>query len=351
VKGILLFARVPMNVAHLKPIYEALVEEVPFWGTVKPPKLEVGSRKSKVRDPRINTRLLSHEFPDVKWVSPWLASWLPLDIYLSPDIMLVGRRCRWKVHIFHGISFKGRAYTSKVLAYDRLFIIGPYMEERFIEKGILKEGDPRIARVGMPKVDPLVDGTWTREQPRAHLGLEGDAPVVLYAPTWGAGSSLEAMGNAVVQTVLNMGITLVVKLHDHTLRDPLWKARVGEWETLGVVVYRHPDIVPAMAASDLLISDLSSVANEYLLLDRPLIYLQAPDYRRRYVDTIDLKTWGFAAGPLVRDKEGLKMALQEALDHPRAYSDVRREMAAHLFYNPGHATRKAVDVIRELLDG
>jgi len=140
-KGILLFARVPMNVVCLKPIYEALKGETPFWGTVKPPK---GTKGGNLFAP-LGLR--------VKTVASWLAPWLPLDIYLSPDIMVVGKLCRWKIHTFHGVSFKGRAYTSKILAYDRLFIIGPYMEERFIEKGILKKGDPRIVRVGMPKLD------------------------------------------------------------------------------------------------------------------------------------------------------------------------------------------------------
>ncbi len=337
-KGILLFARVPMNVVYLKPIYEALKGEIPFWGTVKPPKGEKGGD------------LFTSLGLKVKGIPPWLASRMPLDVYLSPDIMLVGKRCRWKIHTFHGISFKGRAYTFKVLAYDRLFIIGPYMEERFIEKGILKEGDPRIVRVGMPKLDPLINGTWTKEKARVYLGLKGDVPMVLYAPTWGAGSSLEAFGGAVVKEVLGLGLTLLIKLHDHTLRNPKWRKGIEAWERAGAVVYRDPDIVPAMAASHLLISDLSSVANEYLLLDRPVIYLAAPDYQRRYGDTIDLRTWGFAAGPLVEKQIHLKKALMEALDQPKAYSEVRQRMASHLFYNPGQATQKAVDVIRGLLD-
>jgi len=147
-KGVLLFARVPMNVVCIRPIYRALQGEIPFWGTVKPPR---GTRGGDLFSP-LGVK--------VKRVPLWVASRLPLDLYLSPDIMVVGKACRWKIHTFHGISFKGRAYTPKVLAYDRLLIIGPYMEERFIEKGILKGDDPRIARVGMPKLDSLVLRRW-----------------------------------------------------------------------------------------------------------------------------------------------------------------------------------------------
>jgi len=337
-RGILLFARVPMNVVCLRPLYRALEGEVPFYGTVKPPRGEEGG------DP------FSTLGVDVAKLPLFLARWFPLQVYLSADPMLVGKRCRAKVHTFHGVSFKGRAYTPKVLEYDRLFMVGPYMEERFVEKGILKKGDTRMCRVGMPKLDPLVDGTLTREVAREGLGLGGEDRVVLYAPSWGAGSSLEGFGEEVVRCCLASGLRLVVKLHDHTLRDPAWRERLKTWESVGVTIYRDPDVVPVMAASDLLVSDMSSVANEYLLLNRPLVTILPPNYRQRYAQTADLESWRATGSIVVEGVEELGGAIREALEHPEEGSEARLAMARRLFYNPGRATQRAVQVVRELLD-
>lgn len=337
-RGILLFARVPMNLVCVRSIYERLKDEVPFFGTVKPPK---GEARIEIFQP------LGFY---VKRVPLSLARWLPLQLYLSADPMLVGKRCKAKVHTFHGVSFKGRAYTPKLLDYTKLFIVGPYMEERFAAKGILSENDSRIARVGMPKLDPLVDGTWTMERAKAHLGFDPHQTVVLYAPTWGAGSSLQNFGEEVVRTCLDQGIRLVVKLHDHTLRDPTWSEKLREWECAGVMIYHDPDVVPAMAASDLLISDMSSVANEYLLLDRPLVTILPVSYRERYAETADVESWRNTGSIIVERVKALGAALLQGLAYPEEGSAERRAMANRLFYNPGRATQRGVEVIRELLD-
>ncbi len=337
-RGILLFARVPMNLVCVRPIYERLRDEVPFFGTVKPPKGE--SRREIFQPLGVS----------VKRVPVSLARWLPLQLYLSADPMLVGKRCRAKVHTFHGVSFKGRAYTPKLLDYTRLFIVGPYMEETFVAKGILSRSDSRIARVGMPKLDPLVDGTWTIEKAKAHLGFDPHQTVVLYAPTWGAGSSLPKFGEEVVRVCMDQGIRLVVKLHDHTLRDSSWSEKLMEWESAGVMIYRDPDVVPAMAASDLLVSDMSSVANEYLLLDRPLITILPPTYQERYAETADVESWRNTGSIIVEGVEALRPALLHGLAHPQENSAERRAMARRLFYNPGRATQRGVEVVRELLD-
>jgi hypothetical protein len=337
-RGILLFARVPMNVVCVRPIYQALREEVSFFSSLKPPK------DGATDDPFAILEVNAKRLPLV------LARWMPLQVYLSADPLLVGKRCRAKIHTFHGVSFKGRAYTPKVLDYDRLFIVGPYMEETFVAKGILKENDPRIARVGMPKLDPLVDGTWIQDRAKEHLGVSANEKLVLYAPTWGAGSSLEAFGEEVVRACLGQGLKLVVKLHDHTLRDSSWSARLKEWAEAGVVIYQDPDVVPAMAASDLLVSDMSSVANEYLLLDRPLITILPPDYEKRYADTADVDSWRSTGAVIVDHPDSLSSTIIYVLEHPQEGCDQRRSMAKRLFYNPGRATQKAVEVVRGLLD-
>ncbi len=336
-KKILVFARVPMNLVCLDSVYRRIKGDFSVWGSAKPEK---GSPQA----------LFKSCGWEVKYVPRWMAKWVRWDMYISSDIYLLGRRAKVKVHTFHGISFKGRAYTEKVLDYDRLFLIGPYMLKKFVEKGILKENDPRAVKVGMPKLDALIDGTWTREGAREYLGLDMDTPVVLYAPTWGVASSLELYGDVLVDAVRNLGAKLVVKLHDHSLKEAKFRRKLREWMKKGVYVYYGVDVVPAMAASDMLVSDFSSVANEYMLLNRPVVYLFVSDFAKRYAETADEKM--LFKGGLVVEKPSEKLledALRRSLDFPDEFAEERLWLRDLLFYNPGRATDAAVSCIKELL--
>ncbi len=326
-----------MNLVCLGSIYNKIKEDFSIWGAAKAKEY--------------NTKTLFKNCGwNIKYVPCWMAKWVKWDMYISSDIYLLGKRAKVKIHTFHGISFKGRAYTEKVLEFDKLFIIGPYMLRRFVEKGILKENDQRVVKVGMPKLDSLIDGTWTKEKARSYLGLEGDEPVILYAPTWGVASSLELYGDLLVDVVNNLGVKLIVKLHDHSLGEVKWQRKLHDWMAKGVYVYYGADIVPAMAASDMLVSDFSSVANEYLMLNRPIVYLFVPSFVKRYANTVD-KNMLFRGGLVVKKptKELLEDALRRSLNFLDEFAEERLYLRALLFYNPGKATDVAVSCIKELL--
>jgi len=92
------------------------------------------------------------------------------------------------------------------------------------------------------------------------------------------------------------------------------------------------------------------VANEFLLLDRPILFIDVPALFERYKDTIDLGGWGRRTGEVVTTYEELIQALRQALQSPQENSEIRREAAADIFYNPGRATRAAMAAIYRVLN-
>ncbi len=326
-----------MNLTCLTSVYLSIKNEFSVWVTTKAEGFS-------------SSQILKEAGWDARSIPRFLAKWIKWDMYISSDIYLAAKRAKVKVHTFHGVSFKGRAYTPKVLAYDKLFMIGPYMLKRFIELGILKENDPRILKVGMPKLDALVDGTWTKEKACNYLGIDASEFTVLYAPTWGAASSLDLYGDLVVDVVTGMGAKLMVKLHDHSLKEERWIRKCREWMRKGAYIFWKSDIVPAMAASDILISDFSSVANEYLILNRPLIYLFVPSFKERYKETVD-ENMLFKTGILIEKPEAklVEKAVSRCIDYPKEFEQERLNMRDILFYNPGRATKVAVNYIKELI--
>jgi len=287
-------------------------------------------------------------------VSHWVARWRRFDLFVSPDIAMPARRTRRRVQVFHGVSFKGKAYSAKIHRYNHVFLVGEYMRRRFIEKGLFKEDDRALHRIGMPKTDPLLDGSLDRTDALADLGLDSSRTTVIYAPTWRRESSLNVEGEAVIDALAGMGLNVLVKIHDHS-RDPQtnrrdWGAWLDAREDSRVRRVRDPDIVPFLNAADLLVTDASSVANEFTLLDRPILFMDAPDLLKVYAPTADLETWGRRIGTVVRGAANLRAAAARALSDPAAQSDVRRAAAADIFYNPGQATNAAVRTIYQILE-
>src|SRR5437762_12691248 len=107
---------------------------------------------------------------------------------------------------------------------------------------------------------------------------------VLYAPTWTRFSSLNAMGEDVVRGLVDAGYRVLVKLHENSLDRAFensggvdWVARLGPILARGDGHFiRSADASPWLVAADVLITDHSSIGFEYLLLDRPVIRIAAP---------------------------------------------------------------------------
>lgn len=259
-----------------------------------------------------------------------------------------------RIQIFHGVSFRNMAVRRDVLVYDRLFLTGPYMRRLFTERQMLRDRDPRLVNVGFPKLDRLVDGTLDRRAILRRLGFSGRRPVILYAPTGQKDNSLEHTGEAVLERLRATGkYDILVKLHDHP-RD-----RSTDWpKRLRPLLDRHTklatglDVVPYLHAADLLVTDASSVSNEYSLLDRPMVFLDVPQLlaaMQRKGVALDLDTWGRKGGVTARWPDEAVEAIQWSLAHPRHASRLRRAMARDLFYNPGRATDAAMQWVRERL--
>lgn len=265
------------------------------------------------------------------------------------------RSDRARVQLFHGLSFRNVAVRRDVLIYDHLFVTGPYMMRLFHRNKLVRAGDPRCVPIGFPKVDRLVDGSLDRRKILKRLRLSGRRPVVLYAPTGQRHNSLETgVGEEVLRRLrATKRYDILIKTHDHPKNKSVnWAARLRRLRDEHTRVVSGYDVVPYLFVSDLLITDASSVSNEFSLLDRPMVFLDVPELineARRKKQSVDLDTWGRRGGLTARWPDEAVEAVEWSLAHPQDGRAIRREMAKDLFYNPGHATKAAVRWIRSHL--
>ena len=258
-----------------------------------------------------------------------------------------------RIQIFHGMSFRNRAIRPETHGADHYFLFGPYMKRGFEDSGILDVNDPRGVEIGFPKTDRLLDGSLDRAEMLARHGLSGDRPVVLYAPTGERHNSMETMGE---ELIAKLGAVdrydLLVKPHDHPHTTVDWWDRLAPLESEHVRLVHERDVIHTLSIADLLITDASSVANEYTLLDRPIVFIDVPELFELTLSKharLDLETWGRKGGEVVAEVSDAVAAVEAGLADPGARSDVRRAIVADLFFNPGRATAAAMDwITREL---
>nr|WP_201469341.1 CDP-glycerol glycerophosphotransferase family protein [Microbacterium hydrocarbonoxydans] len=147
-------------------------------------------------------------------------------------------------------------------------------------------GDDRVVVTGEPRVDVLSSGTVTERRRVATERISdavGDvsptARTILYAPTWRDGAPDPAVPTAEqwvrIVTVLEQHDAILL-VRSHPLgaggyAPPIPTDRV---RSLGSALL--PDVTPALAAVDVLVTDYSSLAYDVGLLAMPVLFL-APD--------------------------------------------------------------------------
>ncbi len=362
-RSILFTATTPMNVAMWRPLFDRLRSDprVRCVVTARHRARRFYAEIERARDP------VGEALRGVEEIGDFRAHRRRFDLMVSPGYSFQGGRVGTRIQIFHGVSLKNYAVSERALAYDHLFLVGPYTRSKFVQSGLLEDDDPRFDEVGMPKLDRLLDGGLAREVAVRAFGLDPSREVVLYAPTRSGenGSSLDLYGDAVFDALSRTGAQVLVKLHDRSYlrwrraNRVDWESRLSDLERAGRMrVSWHYDCTPCLAAADLLITDLSSVGNEFLLLDRPIVYLDVPKHvaeidrgeRDRFGSQVsDLRSWGRSGGVVRSDPAELPSVIHEELARPGRLSAERRSLAARFFYNPGRAAAVAVRRILEIL--
>jgi CDP-glycerol glycerophosphotransferase (TagB/SpsB family) len=322
-------AKRPMNYEMFRPYHERLRADPRFDVTL------YGKGKG-----RSDLSVLDAALP-ARRRRNWVCKFSAPDVLFSADFLLPTHRARLSIQIFHGTSIKNYELNERIHDYGAAFALGPYMIRRYVEKGFFEPGDPRLRHVGFAKTDRLTNGTLDARATREKHGLDPARPTVLYAPSWGAESSLDQYGEALLAALAGWGGNTLVKLHDNAY-DPRyarrdWRAFLDGLTGPRFAAPRVWDVIPLMHAADLLITDISSVGFEFLQVDRPLLFMDFPGQLVRW-ENADLETWGRKTGTLVQQPAALPAAIDRALASPREQSDIRRAACADIYFNVGRAT-------------
>ena len=349
-RRILVEARTPMNLAVLRPVLERL-------------RCDARIRLQFTGPDRAD---LHAAFAELGVVSEVIgrraATWTRFDLYVNSDpweavaLRRVGRR----LNFFHGVAGKYNLDCPANLPlgfdrYDAVAFPNAGRRDAYVAAGIVPANRARL--IGYPKIDALVNDGGNARRHAAALGLDSSRPTIVFAPTFSAASALDHAGEEIIDTLVAAGWNVIAKLHDRSLDpDPRynggtnWRERLGRFAGPHFLLAASGDSTPFVLASDVMVTDHSSIGFEFCALDRPLVVYDAPGL----VETARINPEKVAllrsAAAVVRDAPGLADAVRQALASPRTRAEERARAASNVFYGPGGATERGVQLIYELIE-
>lgn len=178
-------------------------------------------------------------------------------------------------HIFinHGESDKAVNQSKLLMAYDYLFVAGQLSEDRLKAAGLpLREG--QVVHVGRPQAEMVLE----------YNNKVEEIQTILYAPTWEGYvksvdySSIGELGYNLCRDIISdKRYNLIFKPHPYTgststvHRRWLNKIRNLCEKNEVPVLSATESIHEAMNLSDVLVCDISSVLNDYLVTGKPIL--------------------------------------------------------------------------------
>ncbi|WP_422389995.1 CDP-glycerol glycerophosphotransferase family protein [Arthrobacter sp. N1] len=172
--------------------------------------------------------------------------------------------------------------------------------------------DGQIAVTGYPRVDATVDlAEDGRAKLRARLGLGPSQKVVLYAPTWRGSLADRTLDNdrlmSDIEAMASTDARLLFRGH------PVTEALLDEAGIAAHLIPADIDTNDLLSVIDVLITDYSSIAFDFMATGRPIIYYayDLEEYQQSRGLCLDIAT---LPGSLCLDASELQEALREALE-------------------------------------
>lgn len=110
--------------------------------------------------------------------------------------------------------------------------------------------------------------------------------------------------------------------------------------------YKNTDTQPLLYISDVLITDWSSIANDFILLNRPIIFLETQFPAKKFVLKPEDR-----AGQIVKNKKEFFEALYKSIMQPDLHKEKREKTLKKLYkYVDGFSAKRCSEEIFELLE-
>jgi len=267
-----------------------------------------------------------------------------------------GKRSSKWVDVWHAVEVKYVGRDKLLINYDLGFVTSRFFKQYYSKKAKISD---KIKITGDARTDPLIKRNWDRKKILQEIAIPFDRKNIFYAPTWGhekkkaflPWEKIDKDIKDIEKFCEKNNCNFLIRMH------PLWYGRnpeekkkldekINQSENIfDLSVEKYPDVQRILCITDVLITDWSSIANDFILLDKPIIFIDA----EVPVKELILKPED-RAGYVVRNKKEFFEKLQESLDNPNLFEKKRKMVRKKLYkYLDGNSSKRCAKEIIKLL--
>lgn len=287
--------------------------------------------------------ILKRQVGDVFWFSTQQErfntnpnSWLKNNadvLDYSPDVIFAPGNVipyHWpglKVQIFHGLGEEKKGHYRLNGLFDMYCTPGPYITEKFTR--LNKNKQFIIVETGWSKLDSL--------DIQNRIGSQifrNDFQTILYAPTFSNKLTSAYDLFDTIKRLQKFNYNWIIKFHE--LMDKSLIQNYTNLKSKKLSIITAPDILPLMSESNILLTDTSSVAYEYLLFNKPIITYNA---KTRIDKGINILSPSELEGALIR-----------TITNPDEYKENREYYLSELHpYLDGNSSARVLDAVSQVI--
>lgn len=229
------------------------------------------------------------------------------------------------VDVWHGIPYKGFEPGEFRLQhmYHEVWVSSEQMARMYVDA--FGFSPSAVHPVGYARVERLLGHPDSRMDVLRRYGL-ADAPTVLIAPTW----QQDDRTRSIVPFGMSLGAFVDRVARTHPEWQFIFRAHLNVTDLDEVAVPENVRVMPAtshpvaedfLLVADVLVTDWSSIAFDFLPLDRPVVYVDSPAPFQH----------GFSLGPehrfgqVAASAAELDRALEDAVAGPEEYQRTHEE--------------------------
>jgi len=256
------------------------------------------------------------------------------------------------IFIGHGTGDKKYGSNAKILeSYDYHFISGPKHLAKLhdVKLNISKD---KLIEIGNLRFDDYVNNKIDRNKVLDTLGItDRKRKNILYAPTWRWGNGTFRKYVYQFCKEITKEYNLIVRPHYHDAKRipkiKLWVKLNG----INNVYFSNPtrllknDTMHDFMASDLIISDTSSILYEYLITRKPII-VAVNDYNdlHKMPDSMDIMNYA----EIYDGSQDIRKLIKKSLENPNNEKKYNELLNNCFCFNDGKSVERAVNFLRSI---